>query len=202
MRRSRSRKGLRVTDRALGGALIALARNAIGARFGHAAADVPRDPALDRPGATFVTLMQEGDLRGCIGSLEATRALSTDVSANAVAAAFRDPRFPSLAAHEFPLTSVEVSLLSPQEVLAVADEDDLERTLRAGVDGLVLQYGRHRATFLPQVWDTLPEPRQFVAALKNKAGLREDFWSRELHLARYTVTKWKERELAAEVERR
>ena len=191
-----------MADIDLGAALIVLARNAIGARFGHAAVHAPSDPALEVPGATFVTLMQEGDLRGCVGSLEARRVLAADVSANAVAAAFRDPRFPSLAAHEFPLTSVEVSLLSPQEPLVVADQDDLVRALRAGVDGLVLEYEHHRATFLPQVWESLPEPREFVAALKRKAGLRDDFWSRELRVARYTVTKWKERELAAEVLRR
>ena len=191
-----------MTDGGLGGSLITLARNAIGARFGHAAAVVPRDPVLDQPGATFVTLVQDRELRGCVGSLEARRALGADVSENAVAAAFRDPRFLPLAAHEFQLTSVEVSLLSPQEPLIVTGQDDLLRRLRANIDGLVLQYEHHRATFLPQVWETLPEPREFVGALKKKAGLREDFWSSEIVVARYTVTKWKERELAAEVERR
>lgn len=180
--------------RELGDALILLARNTIGARFGVAPVPVPRDRALYEPGATFVTLMQGRELRGCVGSLEARRAVSADVSANALAAAFRDPRFPPLAASEFDTTLVEVSLLSPQEPLVVADENDLARQLRPGVDGLVVEHDDHRATFLPQVWETLPETWPFIAALKHKAGLREDFWSRDLRFARYTVTKWKERE--------
>ena len=198
MRRSPSRKLPAVADRELGVALIALARNAIGARFGVAASAVAPEPTLERPGATFVTLVQGGELRGCVGSLDAVRALSADVSANAIAAAFRDPRFSPLAAHEFPSTSVEVSLLSPPQALAVADEADLTRQLRPGIDGIVLRYEHRRATFLPQVWETLPEPREFVAALKKKAGLREDFWAAGVNVARYTVIKWKEQELTAE----
>ena len=187
-----------MNDVELGRALVVLARNAIGARFGIAAAGVLNHPALDRHGATFVTLMQERELRGCVGSLEPRRALSVDVGANAVAAAFRDPRFPPLAAHEFLATAVEVSLLSPQMPMAFADEGDLVRQLRPGVDGIVLQHEHHRATFLPQVWETLPEPRQFIAALKGKAGLREDFWAADVKVARYTVIKWKEVEFATE----
>jgi len=187
-----------VADRELGRALIGHARNAIGARFSIAAAALVHQPALDQPGATFVTLMQDGELRGCVGSLEARRALSDDVRANALAAAFRDPRFPPLVAHEFALTTVEVSLLSSPQPLAVADEADLVRQLRPGVDGIVLQYEHRRATFLPQVWETLPEPREFVAALKRKAGLQENFWAPGMNVARYTVIKWKERELVAE----
>jgi uncharacterized protein len=187
-----------VSDRELGVALIALARNAIGARFGIAALAVVRQAALERDGATFVTLILQGELRGCVGSIESRRPLSADVCANAVAAAFRDPRFPPLAAHELPATSVEVSLLSPPRAFAVADEADLTRQLCPGIDGIVLQYEHRRATFLPQVWETLPEPRDFVAALKKKAGLREDFWAAGVNVARYTVIKWKEQELTAE----
>ena len=183
-------------DRELGEKLIALARGAIGVRFGMETMQIAHDPALDQLGATFVTLMQAGELRGCVGSLEARRALSADVTSNALAAAFHDPRFPPLAASEFERMSVEVSLLSPAQALTVADEQDLGRKLRPGLDGVVLYCDRHRATFLPQVWETLPEPRQFIAALKHKAGLRPDFWSPELRFARYTVTKWKEREPA------
>jgi len=187
-----------VSDRELGVALIALARNAIGARFGVAALAVVHQAALERDGATFVTLVLQGELRGCVGSIESRRPLSSDVCANAVAAAFRDPRFPPLAAHELPATSVEVSLLSPPQAFAVADEADLTRQLCPGIDGIVLQYEHRRATFLPQVWETLPEPRDFVAALKKKAGLREDFWAAGVNVARYTVIKWKEQELTAE----
>ena len=187
-----------MADRELGVALIALARNAIGARFGVAALAVAHQAALERDGATFVTLMLQGELRGCVGSIESRRPLSADVSANAVAAAFGDPRFPPLAGHELPATSVEVSLLSPAQAFVVADEADLARQLCPGIDGIVLQYEHRRATFLPQVWETLPEPRDFVAALKVKAGMRKDFWAPGVNVARYTVIKWKERDLVAE----
>jgi AmmeMemoRadiSam system protein A len=190
-----------VTDPELGRALLTLARDAIGRQFGIAEAGSPQHPALDGPGATFVTLMRERELRGCVGSLEPRRALAADVRANALAAAFRDPRFAPLAAREFEMTSVEVSLLSAQEALAFADEGDLLAQLRRGVDGIVLQHGPHRATFLPQVWETLSEPREFVMALKRKAGLRADFWARDVKVARYTVLKWKESQFAMESSR-
>jgi AmmeMemoRadiSam system protein A len=190
-----------MADRDLGRALLALARGAIGAELGLRAADSASHAALDQPGATFVTLRQHAELRGCIGTLEPRRALGVDVRANAVAAAFRDPRFPPLAVREFHSTSVEVSLLSPHEPVAFAGEDDLLRQLRPGVDGIVLWAGDRRATFLPQVWESLPEPREFVAALKRKAGLRTDFAGEALRVSRYTVVKWTEEEFAAGVVR-
>ncbi len=144
-----------------------------------------------------MTLKRSGELRGCIGSLKPLRALAVDVRENAIAAAFRDPRFPPLAAVEFETTSVEVSLLTADERLDVRDEHDLLVRLRPGVDGLVLEYGRHRATFLPQVWESLPEPRSFLAALKRKAGLPGDFWSPQVNVSRYGVTKWAESEFLA-----
>lgn len=183
-------------DRDLGSALLALAREAIGAEFGIAA-DAPRGhAALGRPGATFVTLTQEGELRGCIGSLEARRALEADVRANAVAAAFRDPRFPPLLRRELEATQVEVSLLSAAVRIDFEGEDDLLAGLRPGVDGLVIESGFRRATFLPQVWESLPEPRDFLAALKRKAGLPADARGAALVASRYTVAKWKESEFA------
>ena len=183
-----------MADRDLGRVLVALARGAIGAEFGLRTANGAEHAALDEPGATFVTLRQDAELRGCIGSLEPRRKLALDVRANAVAAAFRDPRFPPLAAREFGRTSVEVSLLSAHEPMAFDDEEHLLRQLRPGVDGVVLQCGRDRATFLPQVWESLPEPRAFVAALKRKAGLPADFRGPGLNVARYTVVKWTEHE--------
>lgn len=176
----------------LGASLLTLARNAIGRRFGVAEKPVAANPALQQPGATFVTLTQAGELRGCIGSLEAHRALAADVAENAVAAAFRDPRFPPLSDDEFPRTRVEVSLLEPSEPLAFSDENDALARLRPGIDGVVLTHGRRRATFLPQVWESLPEPRRFMAQLKVKAGLPADFWDGQINLARYGVQKWKE----------
>ncbi|MEF8713129.1 MAG: AmmeMemoRadiSam system protein A [Accumulibacter sp.] len=176
----------------LGSALLSIARNAIAKRFGLAAQPVDPLPELAEPAATFVTLTQDGQLRGCIGSLEAHRPLATDVAENAVAAAFRDTRFAPLSPAEFARTHVEVSLLTPPEPFAVADEADALARLRPGIDGLIVSYGRRRATFLPQVWESLPEPRQFLAQLKLKAGLPADFWHEQLILARYGVRKWKE----------
>jgi hypothetical protein len=147
---------------------------------------------LAEPGATFVTLRQGGELRGCVGSLESRRPLMQDVMHNAVAAALGDPRFPPLAAHELPQTEVEVSLLSPLDPIPFTDEADALRELRPGEDGVVLEYQGRRGTFLPQVWGELPEPRRFLGHLKRKAGLPEDFWSAEIRLYRYTVAKWKE----------
>ncbi len=177
---------------ALGQALLLTARNAIGKRFGRAASPVGTLAELAEPGATFVTLTQRGQLRGCIGSLEAQRPLVIDVAENAIAAAFRDPRFPPLEKDEYSRTRVEVSLLTPAEPFPVVSEADALSRLRPGIDGLILNYGRRRATFLPQVWESLPEPRQFVAQLKLKAGLPADFWHEQIALARYGARKWQE----------
>jgi hypothetical protein len=177
---------------ALGNALLVRARNAIAAEFGLPQAPEPDHPALHAPGATFVTLTQRGELRGCIGSLEAWRPLDQDVRSNARAAAFRDPRFMPLGEDEVARTRVEVSLLAPAVPMTFSSEDDAMRQLRPGMDGVILECGMHRGTFLPQVWESLPEPRMFMAHLKQKAGLAADFWSPDVKLFRYEVQKWKE----------
>lgn len=181
--------------------LLNLARAAIARQLGiyYPEPDCNRDPLLSEPGATFVTLTHNGNLRGCIGSLEAKRPLSEDVMANAVNAAFHDPRFTPLQDDELNVVEVEVSLLSPVEPITFASENEALGQLRPGVDGVVLQFGQYRATFLPQVWEQLPEPRAFVARLKRKAGLPEHFWSPEIILHRYTVTKWKESDYQREL---
>jgi AmmeMemoRadiSam system protein A len=184
-------------DEAFGRALLGTARHAIAAELRLPTAEPGANGALLRPGATFVTLFHGGELRGCIGSLKATRAVGVDVRENAVAAAFRDPRFPPLTVLEFEATSVEVSLLSAAESLRFDTEDELRLRLRPGIDGVTLELDDRRATFLPQVWETLPDPRDFLAALKHKAGMRVDFWSPGLNVALYQVTKWKETELVA-----
>ncbi|MBI3096410.1 MAG: AmmeMemoRadiSam system protein B [Rhodocyclales bacterium] len=176
----------------IGPALLARARNAIAAQFKQPARAEPDHPALARPGATFVTLTQNGALRGCIGSLEAHRPLDQDVRASAVAAAFRDPRFPPLTAEELARTRVEVSLLTAPQSMSFTDEADALRQLRPNVDGVIFSAGQRRSTFLPQVWEQLPEPRQFMAHLKQKAGLPADYWSSDVQLQRYEVQKWKE----------
>lgn len=175
-----------------GSVLLPLARGAIASQLGEGAPALDTPPWLRREGACFITLMKEGRLRGCIGTLRPHRALGEDVRANAVGAAFRDPRFKPLTAAEFTAVSVEISVLSPLEPLRAADEPDALRQLRPGVDGLVFQYGRHTSTFLPQVWENFREPSDFLAHLKHKAGLPPDFWDAQVQLSRYTVYKWRE----------
>jgi len=181
-------------DEALGAALLIRARNAIAGAFGAAPQPEPDHPALHQPGATFVTLTQAGQLRGCIGSLEARRPLGEDVKSNAQSAAFRDPRFMPLAQDELDRTRVEVSLLTPAVPLQFADEADAIRQMRPGSDGMIFECRGRRGTFLPQVWESLPDPRQFFAHLKQKAGFAPDFWSPDVRLYRYEVQKWKEPE--------
>ena len=175
-----------------GTTLLQLARAEIGSKLWQQAAKPFRAAWLQEPGASFVTLTRQGELRGCIGTLEAHRPLGEDVQANAVGAAFHDPRFAPLSRREFDEVRVEVSLLSPPEALAVEDEAAALAALRPHVDGVVLEYGHHRSTFLPQVWEQLPDPDQFLAYLKRKAGLPMDFWAEQVRLSRYTVSKWKE----------
>ena len=184
-------------DDNLGRALLKTARHAIGVELGRSLGAWPEHEALLAHGATFVTLFRHGELRGCIGTLKAHRPLGADVRANALAAAFHDPRFPALNQGEFDDLSVEVSLLSPAEPMHVVDEEQLLARLNRGVDGVIIDYDGRRATFLPQVWATLPEPRDFIVELKRKAGMPDDFWSVAVNVFRYGVTKWKESELAA-----
>lgn len=139
-----------------------------------------------------MTLHRQGELRGCIGTLLAHRPLVEDVQTNARAAAFEDPRFPPLRSPELQGLNIEVSLLSSLEPMQFEDEEDLLRQLRPGVDGLLMEHHFHRGTFLPAVWRTLPESRLFLAKLKVKAGLPEDFWSAELKVRRYTTQSWGE----------
>ncbi|MEW5710473.1 MAG: AmmeMemoRadiSam system protein A [Pseudomonadota bacterium] len=176
----------------LGTLLLKLARGTIAERLGFPVELPEKMSDLAEPGATFVTLLREGSLRGCVGSLEPLRPLFEDVRENALGAAFRDPRFPPLAREEFHDTRVEVSLLSPLEPLAAASQTELLVLLRPGIDGIVFQYGRHRSTFLPQVWESLPEPLDFLEHLKRKAGLPFGFWAEGVNVWRYTVSKWKE----------
>jgi len=175
-----------------GATLLKLARAEIAQRFGQTLSALPNTPWLAAPGASFVTLTRHGELRGCIGTLEAHRPLSVDVRENAVAAAFRDPRFMPLSRAEFDDIRVEVSLLSPAEALAADDEASALAALRPHIDGVVFEYRHFRSTFLPQVWEQLPEPAEFLAQLKRKAGLPVDFWAEGVRLSRYTVSKWKE----------
>lgn len=179
-----------------GGILIKLARAAIAREL-----DIPFDEPvlieadeLQEKAATFVTLQMHGTLRGCIGTLEAHRSLIEDVRANAVAAAFHDPRFEALRAGEYAHVQIEVSVLSVPEAMHAHSEDIACSRLRPGIDGVVIKFGAHKATFLPQVWAQLPDPNDFMAHLKVKAGLAADFWHPEILLYKYQVNKYREHE--------
>jgi len=175
-----------------GRVLLPLARTAIANQLGLSWQGSETPQWLQQYGACFITLTRDTKLRGCVGTLRAHRALAEDVKANAVAAAFRDPRFPPVAAGEFSVVALEISVLSAMEPMRFEDEADALRQLRRGIDGLVFEYGYHTSTFLPQVWEDFKEPTEFVAHLKYKAGLPPDFWDKDVRLSRYTVFKWRE----------
>ena len=171
--------------------LLALARASIeqGLKSGKALKIQLRayPPEFSEFRASFVTLEHKGQLRGCIGMLEAMRPLAEDIAENAFAAAFRDRRFPPLAADELNGLELHISLLSAPTAMACNSEQDLLKQLRPTIDGLILEEGRHRATFLPAVWESLPSPSQFLQHLKLKAGLAADYWSNTLKFYRYTT---------------
>lgn len=145
------------------------------------------DPALNVRRASFVTLLKNGDLRGCIGSLRATRPLVIDVARNAYAAAFSDPRFTKVSAGEVGALDIHISILSQPETMSFCSESDLVGQLRPGIDGLVIEDNGHRGTFLPSVWESLPEPQMFLNQLKRKAGLAESHWSEHIKVSRYAT---------------
>jgi uncharacterized protein len=169
--------------------LLELAKNSIqhGLQTGKPSkinvADYP--PELKAPRATFVTLHKHHELRGCIGKLEAVRPLAEDIVENAFSAAFKDTRFPPLAADEYKDLEIHLSILTPAEPISFASEQDLLTQLKPGIDGLILQEGHRCATFLPSVWESLPNPELFLRNLKQKAGLAPDYWSGKIRIYRY-----------------
>lgn len=179
-----------------GAALLRIARAALEEAVSGRSADPAEaaDPlgSFQEHQASFVTLTREGRLRGCIGTLEPCRPLAEDVRGNARAAALEDSRFAPVGAEELAEISVEVSVLSPLEEIDHRDEDHLLSLLRPGIDGLVIAHGRHRGTFLPQVWTNLPTPAEFVQALKAKAGLSRAFWADDVRAWRFSVQKFAE----------
>jgi AmmeMemoRadiSam system protein B/AmmeMemoRadiSam system protein A len=185
--------GTEVSLEEAGPTLLRIARSAIEGRLFGSTASIDA-PWLRQAGASFVTLTREGALRGCIGSLEAARPLGTDVAENALGSAFRDPRFTPLNAEDWPRCRVEVSLLSAPKPLRFADEADLLSQIRAGEDGLIVEADGRRATFLPQVWESIRDTRQFLRELIRKAGLPEDIRLTRCKLSRYRVAKWTEAE--------
>ena len=170
--------------------LVAIAKAAIGDPLRDVSARQWEDPWLEEPAATFVTLRMAGELRGCIGTLEARRGLAEDVADNARAAAFRDPRFPPVDPMELMELQIEISVLSAREVLPARTEEEALTQLRPGIDGVVIEFGGNKATFLPQVWEGLPEPVLFLSELRRKAQLPPRFWHPEMRISRYTVEKY------------
>ncbi|MCW5586116.1 MAG: AmmeMemoRadiSam system protein A [Chromatiales bacterium] len=179
--------------------LMAVARRSIehGLATGRPLPVVPSEYHRDLKAvrASFVTLQLRGQLRGCIGHLEAVQPLVVDVSENAFAAAFQDPRFNPLTAQEWPSVDIHLSLLTRPEPMRFQDEADLVRQIQPGVDGLILQDGPNRGTFLPSVWESLPQAADFLSHLKLKAGLPANHWSGRVEVYRYRTESFGEAEL-------
>ncbi|MBN1210476.1 MAG: AmmeMemoRadiSam system protein A [Myxococcaceae bacterium] len=172
--------------------LLALARAAVDESLDGPPVQVPSEPWLAQPGACFVTLRKGGELRGCIGSIEAHRPLSVDVLENARGAAHRDPRFQPLQRNELDGVRFEVSLLSALERVEVETQQEAVAKLRPGVDGVLLQWGPHRGVFIPKMWRQLPDPVQFLAFLRKKAGLPRGEWLSGTRMWRFTAEDWAE----------
>ncbi len=173
-----------------GAVLTGLARAAIERALGLPPSFALSAPWLAHTAAVFVTLTRDGALRGCIGSLAAHRALSLDLSENAVAAALRDPRFAPVTAQELPALKVDVSLLTAPQAMVFVSEADALAQLRPPFDGVIFEASGQRSTFLPQVWEQIPTPRAFLAALKEKAGVPTGYWGTDVRLSRYWVAKF------------
>ena len=172
--------------------LLPIARASIAIQLGKTHAADESAPWLRAQGASFITLNLQKKLRGCIGSLQAHRPLLDDVKANALAAAFKDPRFKPLTAAEYENIDVEISLLSALSALSFTDEASALAQLKPHVHGVIFEYGHHRSTYLPQVWDNFADPAMFMATLKQKAGLPPNFWEPGVKLHTYTVAKLRE----------
>jgi len=169
--------------------LLTTARHAI--QYGLAYQKAPHmeldkyTPELQAIGASFVTLKESNQLRGCIGTLEAKLPLIQDVAEHAFAAAFNDPRFPPVTHIEEPVIHISISILSQAHPMTFNSEQGLLAQLQVGKDGLIFQYKNHNSTFLPSVWDQIQTPAEFLNHLKVKAGLTQDFWSDEIKISRY-----------------
>ena len=148
------------------------------------------NPILKENGASFVTLTQNGNLRGCIGSLEAKRPLIEDIIANAKNAAFKDPRFAKLTQKELDITNIEVSVLTKPKLLEYQNVEDLKTKVRPNIDGIILKLNSKQATFLPQVWEELPEFESFFAHLLSKATLPMDSFKNHPEIYTYQIEKF------------
>jgi len=150
-----------------------------------------KNELLKKDGASFVTLTQNGKLRGCIGSLTACRPLIEDIIANAKSAAFRDPRFSKLTREELHVTDIEVSVLTKPKILEYNDIEDLKNKIKPNIDGVILKLYSRQATFLPQVWEELPEFENFFGHLLSKAGLPMNSFKNKPQISTYQVISYK-----------
>lgn len=182
-----------------GQALVRLARRTIMERLGQKTpgdeSDNLTDSSFQEMRGTFVTLTIKGQLRGCIGSLDATESILDGVRRNAVNASFNDPRFSPLKADELDQVDIEISILTEPQPLEYQDSADLLSKLRVNVDGVILRKGSASATFLPQVWEQLPQPDKFLSHLCEKARLSDDAWKNEkekLEVLTYQVQYFEE----------
>ncbi|MCG8434110.1 MAG: AmmeMemoRadiSam system protein A [Gammaproteobacteria bacterium] len=177
--------------------LLQLARQAITHQLNYGeqlkidVSSLPSELKLIR--ATFVTLTIDKELRGCIGMIDAVRELAVDVAYNAHAAAFRDPRFTALTESELPSINIEIAILSPMESINCEDEAELIAKLNPGIDGLLIADGMRRATFLPKVWEQIPDRSQFIRHLKAKAGFASHYWSSSVQFYRYRTETFQEK---------
>ncbi|MBN1287636.1 MAG: AmmeMemoRadiSam system protein A [Anaerolineae bacterium] len=181
--------------------LLEIARAALTAAVNHQAPPTlsldTLPPALRQPAACFVTLHIDGALRGCTGSLTAQRPLVYEVSRAAIQTAMHDPRFSPVTPEEVPLLDIEISVLTPPEPLPYDSPEDLCNKLRPGIDGVTLRQGNHRATFLPQVWQRIPEPAHFLSFLSRKMGLSANAWRNgKMQVEIYQTLAWSEAEFA------
>lgn len=187
-----SSKSIDALDSVERGTLLDVARAAIAGGLEGRPAAVEglerQSPALKRHAATFVTLEMGGELRGCIGTLDAFQPLIVDTAENAYAAAFRDPRFAPLRRPEYDRLDIHISILGAAEPMSFVSEADLIAQLRPGIDGLVLRERGRRGTFLPAVWASVTDARDFLGHLKVKAGLPYDYWSDTIEFSRYITT--------------
>jgi len=171
--------------------LLATAADSVdfGLRRGEPFPVVPENfpPALQKIRASFVTLKKHGDLRGCIGSVKAVDPLVKDVAINAFKSAFSDPRFSKLKADETESLQISISILRTPVHLLASSEADLVAELRPGIDGLILEEGNRHATFLPAVWESVPDPNLFILLLKQKGGWADRYWSKDMTCYTYTT---------------
>ena len=185
-----------------GRTLLELARAALIEELGKDQSNIPadldqrlQDPALEQKLGTFATLHLNNNLRGCIGSLEGTEPLRDNIKNNALNAAFRDPRFPPLGQNELPEVHIEISVLTSPTLLEYTSPQDLVSKLRPGVDGVILKKGMAQSTFLPQVWEQLPQPEAFLSNLCLKAGLPAEAWKQgDVQVFTYQVQSFAEKE--------